>query len=281
MILGGHDHDPITFYENGVLIQKSGTDAQFLSVVDLLIEEIEVRDGMRTVVRPQWRLISTRGIEPHADVAPLVAKYETLLDEQLNVEIGTTETALESVRGSVRTKETTMGNLIADAVRADANADISIANGGGIRGDTVYEAGTILTRKDILTELPFGNTAVLLKLSGADVLAALENGVSRVEDVNGPFPQVSGLTFIFDPAKEAGSRIEEVSVGGAPLDLDKTYTLATNSFIAGGGDGYSMLGNGEVLVDASAGTLLATVVMDYVSAQGSVAPEIEGRIVSR
>lgn len=281
VIMGGHEHDPITFYENGVLIQKSGVDAQFLGVVDLLIEEIEVRDGTRIVVRPQWRLVSTRGVEPHPDIAPMVATYETRLDEQLNVEIGTTETALESLRGSVRTKETTMGNLIADAVRAGADADISIANGGGIRGDTVYDAGTVLTRKDILTELPFGNTAVLLRLSGADVLAALENGVSRIEDVNGRFPQVSGLSFIFDPAKEAGARIEEVSVGGAPLDLAKMYTVATNNFIAEGGDGYSMLGNGDVLVDAAAGKLLATVVMDYVSDLGVVAPEIEGRITSR
>ncbi len=281
VILGGHDHDPITFYENGVLIQKSGTDAQFLGVVDLLIEEVERRGELRTVVRPQWRMVSTRGVDPHPDIAPLVARYEARLDEELDVEIGTTETALESLRGSVRTKETTMGNLIADAVRADANADISIANGGGIRGDTVYDAGTILTRKDILTELPFGNTAVLLRLTGADVLAALENGVSRVEDVSGRFPQVSGLSFTFDSSKEAGARVEEVNVGGVPLDPAKTYTVATNNFIAAGGDGYSMLGNGEVLVDASAGTLLATVVMDYVTAQGSVAPEVEGRIVSR
>ncbi len=281
LILGGHDHDPITFYENGVLIQKSGTDAQFLGVVDLLIEEVEGRDGPRTVVRPEWRVVSTRGVAAHPDIAPMVASYETRLDDELNVEIGTTEVALESVRGSVRTKETTMGNLIADAVRADANADIGLANGGGIRGDTVYEAGTVLTRKDILTELPFGNTAVLLRLSGADVLLALENGVSRVEDVNGRFPQVSGLSFVFDPTNEAGARIESVTIGGAPLDPDKMYTVATNNFIAGGGDGYSMLGNGEVLVDGSAGTLLATVVMDYVAAQGSVAPTVEGRIVSR
>ena len=236
VILGGHDHDPITFYENGVLIQKSGTDAQFLGVVDLLIEEVERRGELRTVVRPQWRMVSTRGVEAHADIAPLVASYEARLDDELNVEIGTTETALESVRGSVRTKETTMGNLIADAVRAGANADISIANGGGIRGDKIYDAGTVLTRKDILTELPFGNTAVLLRLAGADVLAALENGVSRVEDVNGRFPQVSGLSFTFDPSKDAGSRIEEVSVGGAPLDLGKMYTVATNNFIAAGGE---------------------------------------------
>ncbi len=281
VILGGHDHDPITFYENGVLIQKSGTDAQFLGVVDLLIEEVERRGELRTVVRPEWRMISTRGVEPHPEIAALVATYEAQLDEQLNVPVGTTGTALESVRGSVRTKETTMGNLIADAIRAGAGADIAITNGGGIRGDTVYEAGTTLTRKDILTELPFGNTAVLIELQGADVLAALENGVSRIEDVNGRFPQVSGLSFVFDPSREPGSRIEEVTVDGGPLDPDKIYTVATNSFVANGGDGYGVFAAANVLVDAAAGTLLATVVMDYISARGSIAPEIEGRIISR
>ena len=189
VILGGHDHDPITFYEGGVLIQKSGTDAQFLGVVDLEIDAVERRGQTSIVVRPQWRMVSTRGVDPDPTVGALVAKYNQQLDEQLNVAVGETTTELESVRASVRTKETSMGNLISDAIRAGVGADVAISNGGGIRGDTTYPAGTTLTRKDILTELPFGNTTVLIELSGADLKAALENGVSRVEDVNGDSPK--------------------------------------------------------------------------------------------
>ncbi len=281
VILGGHEHIPITFYSDGVLIHKSGTDAQFLGVIDLVIDEVERRGNVSVVTYPQWRMVSTRGVAADPEIAILVDGFNAKLDEELNIEIGTTETALESVRASVRTKETTMGNLIADAIRAGTGADVSIANGGGIRGDTVYEPGTVLTRKDILTELPFGNTTVTVALKGADLLAALENGVSRVEDVQGRFPQVSGMTFVFDAGKEAGSRIEEVMVGGAPLDLDKVYVLATNNYVLGGGDGYSSLANGDTLIDGDAGKLMASMVMDYVSAAGTVAPVVEGRIVQK
>ena len=95
-----------------------------------------------------------------------------------------------------------------------------------------------------------------MELSGADLLAALENGVSRVEDVAGRFPQVAGLALVYDPAAPAGSRVVEVTVGGAPLDPAKIYTVATNDYMAGGGDGYASLGNGKQLIDASGATLL-------------------------
>ncbi len=281
VILGGHEHIPISFYSDGVLIVKSGTDSSFLGVVDLVIDEVERRGKTSVVTYPQWRMVSTRGVAPDPDVAVLVDGFNAELDDDLNVEIGKTETDLESVRASVRTKETTMGNLIADAIRAETGADVSLANGGGIRGDTVYEAGTVLTRRDILTELPFGNTTVIVELKGSDILAALENGVSRVEDVQGRFPQVSGMSFVFDAGKEAGSRIEEVMVGGVPLDLDKVYSLATNNYVLGGGDGYSSLANGNVLIDGDAGKLLATTVIDYVTNVGTVAPTLDGRIVQK
>ena len=171
-----------------------------------------------------------------------------------------------------------MGNLIADALRDQLGADITITNGGGIRADRTYDPGTELTRRDILTELPFGNVAVLTELPGSQVLAALENGVSQVENGAGRFPQVSGVTFSYDASAPAGSRVSEVMVGGAPLDLDKVYSVATNDYMLGGGDGYGALGGGKVLVNQGNGTLMATVVMDYIAKLGNVAPAVEGRI---
>jgi 2',3'-cyclic-nucleotide 2'-phosphodiesterase (5'-nucleotidase family) len=135
-----------------------------------------------------------------------------------------------------------------------------------------------LTRGDVLAELPFGNVVVLIELSGADLLAALENGVAEVEEGAGRFPQVSGLAFTFDPAKPAGSRIVEVTVGGEPLDLATSYIVATNDYVYGGGDGYEMLARGTALIDPSGGTLMATVVMDQIAAAGEIAPAVEGRI---
>jgi len=126
--------------------------------------------------------------------------------------------------------------------------------------------------------LPFANYAVVLRLSGADLWTALENGVSRAEQGDGRFPQISGLTFSWDPAAPAGSRIQEILFAGQPLDPGATFSLATNDFMAAGGDGYSVLENAEVVVPASAGPLLSTLVIDYIAERGSVAPDVEERI---
>jgi 2',3'-cyclic-nucleotide 2'-phosphodiesterase (5'-nucleotidase family) len=163
-------------------------------------------------------------------------------------------------------------------MRAAVGAEVAITNGGGIRGDRTYEAGDTLTRKDVLSELPFGNVTVLIELSGADLLAALENGVSEVENGAGRFPQVSGLTFEYDPAAPKGSRVTKAAAGGKSLESGRLYTVATNDYMQGGGDGYAALKKGKALIDASGATLMATTVMDYIAAKGTVAPEIEGRI---
>lgn len=171
-----------------------------------------------------------------------------------------------------------MGNLIADAMRDATGADIAIMNGGGIRGDTTYDAGRKLTRRDILTELPFGNTTVVTELPGSQILLALENGVSQAEKGAGRFPQVSGLSYAFDVTAEAGSRVSEVMVGGAPLEADKLYKVAVNDYIIGGGDGYDALGGGRIVTDGPTGSLVANDVMAYVEKLGSVNLSVEGRI---
>lgn len=281
IILGGHEHDPIMFYEGRKLIIKAGTDAQYLAVADIVFNKRESRGRIRISMRPEWRLISTAGVTPDPQVAALVKEYEDELNKELDVTVGTTSVELDSQRSSVRTMETTMGNLIADAIRDGVGADIGFTNGGGIRGDRTYAAGTALTRKDILTELPFGNGTVLIELSGADLLAALENGVSRIEDTAGRFPQVSGLSFTFDAGKAAGQRVSDVKVGGQPLDMARVYRVATNDFIYAGGDGYSSLSKGKAIIDASGATLMATMVMEYVAKMGSVAPKLEARITAK
>jgi 2',3'-cyclic-nucleotide 2'-phosphodiesterase (5'-nucleotidase family) len=279
LILGGHDHEPITFYEGGTLIVKAGYDARFLAAVDLAVERVKKKDQDVVEVTPAgWRYLSTAGVAPDPTVEAVVARYEAQLDQQLAAPVGTTTVALDSRRVTVRTKESNFADLIADAIRATVGGDVALMNGGGIRGDRLYDAGTVLTRKDILSELPFGNLAVLIELSGADLLAALENGVSQVEDEAGRFPQVSGLTYSYDAAHPAGSRIVAVTIGGKPLELGRTYRLATNDYLYAGGDGYDTLSKGKPIVDAAGGTLMATIVMDYISARREIAPKVDGRI---
>jgi 2',3'-cyclic-nucleotide 2'-phosphodiesterase (5'-nucleotidase family) len=226
-------------------------------------------------------MITTAGVAPDPAIAALVKQHEDKLDENLKVAVGTTSVELDSRRATVRLKEAVIGNLIADAIRDATKADVAVTNGGGIRGDRTYAAGTTLTRKDVLTELPFGNVTVLLEISGADLLTALEEGVSLVEDVAGRFPHVSGLSFVFDPKRPRGSRVLKVTIGGKPLDPAATYRLATNEYMMAGGDGYAALKKGKPIIDASGGPLMATVVMDYITARGTVAPSLEGRIVEQ
>ena len=151
-------------------------------------------------------------------------------------------------------------------------------HGGGIRGDKTYDAGVELTRRDILTELPFGNTLQLTEIPGSQLLLALENGVSQVEKGAGRFPQVSGLTFTYDASAEPGKRVSEVLVAGKPLEAATLYKVAVNNFMLEGGDGYDALGGGKVINDTGAGGLVANAVMDYVEKAKTVAPKIEGRI---
>ena len=278
VVLSGDDHSYGTSYDGITAYVETGVDGRFLAPLDLMVDVTE-KDGKRVVKWvPSFRFIDTALVTPDPETQGRVDAYTAELDKTLNVGIGVTETALDSRRNVVRGAESTMGNLIADAMRAATGADIAIMNGGGIRADRTYDAGSALTRRDILTELPFGNITQLTELPGSQVLAALENAVSQVEKGAGRFAQVSGLSFAYDPAAEAGKRVSEVMVAGAPLAADKLYRVAVNDFILGGGDGYAALGGGRLITNTGAGALVAADVMAYVEKMGKVAPLVEGRI---
>ncbi|MEM8761410.1 MAG: 5'-nucleotidase C-terminal domain-containing protein, partial [Pseudomonadota bacterium] len=117
----------------------------------------------------------------------------------------------------------------------------------------------------------------VLELSGADVVAAIENGVSAIEDGGGRFPHVSGMTFAFDASKPAGARVAEVMVGGAPIDLSATYRLATNDFIARGGDGYAVFADKPSVIEATAAELMAAQVIRAFET-GAALPVLDGRV---
>jgi 5'-nucleotidase / UDP-sugar diphosphatase len=278
VILSGDDHSYATAYDGVTAYVETSVDGQFLTPIDLTVE-VEEKDGKREISwTPTFRFIDTATVPPDPESVAMADTLRASMDEQLNVEIGTLEAPMDSRRNVVRGEESAMGNLITDAMRDATGADIAIMNGGGIRGDTTYEAGRKLTRRDILTELPFGNTTVLTELPGSQVLLALENGVSQVEKGSGRFPQVSGLTYAIDAAAEPGSRVSEVMVGGVALEEGKLYKVAVNDYILGGGDGYDALGGGRIITDGPTGQLVANDVMAYVEKLGTVNVAVEGRI---
>jgi 2',3'-cyclic-nucleotide 2'-phosphodiesterase (5'-nucleotidase family) len=212
-------------------------------------------------------------------VDAIIGRYKVALEAEMLTEVGFSAVTLDTTSGVVRGMESTAGNLVADALRTWGEADFAIQNGGGIRGERIFGPG-VLQKRDIAEMLPFTNYAVVLRVTGSDILDALENGVSRAEDGEGRFPQVAGLEFVWNPDIPAGARVREVMIGGAALDPDRSYTVATNDFMAGGGDGYSSFRDAEVIVPAQAGPLLSTLVIEYIQERGTVSPTLEGRIRS-
>ena len=281
VIIGGHDEHLLAFYDGKVALTESESQANYVTVTELAVTKA-TKDGKTTVTwTPNFRIVDTAGVKADPDIEAVVKGYEDKLSKELDVEIGVTETPLDSRRATVRGGEAAMGNLVADALKASVGADVAITNGGGLRADKQYEAGQKLTRRNILAEMPFGNTTVLLEVTGAQIKAALENGVSQVRELGGRFPQVSGITAEVDVKEPVGSRVKLVKINGQPLDPAKTYKLATNDFMARGGDGYRVFTEAKSLVDVSASQLMASQVIDYVTKAGKVAPKVEGRIVLR
>lgn len=274
LILGGHDHIPITYYENGVLIQKSGTDGGFLGMVNLNVDFQKSEQANKILrVMPSWCMRSIYQIQPDPTIAKIVSSYSDELNQQLNVTIAKTLGDLDSRHLVVRGKESTMGDLIADALREQYQADVSLINGGSIRGDKLYPAGSNITLKDIYSELPFENTMVVIKLTGEDLWNVLEYGLSALPQLDGRFPQVSGMEVVYDPQAQSNRRIESIQIGNEPLEKNKVYRLATNDYLLEGGDGYEMLKQGEIVIGPQYGELVISSVLEYLKKHPEIDPE--------
>jgi 5'-nucleotidase / UDP-sugar diphosphatase len=199
----------------------------------------------------------------------------------MDVPLATTEVELDSRTAIVRTRESAIGNLVADAMRAATKADAAVTNGGGIRAGKVYPPGSKITRRDIMAELPFGNRVIPIEISGGDLKRALENGLSQLSNPSGRFPQVSGLRIVADTSRPAGERIVSLRIGGAPLDEARLYRVEINDFMARGGDDYVQFRDAKRLLPDSDAPPLVNVVMDYVKNLGAIRTRVEGRILLR
>jgi 2',3'-cyclic-nucleotide 2'-phosphodiesterase (5'-nucleotidase family) len=177
-------------------------------------------------------------VTPDPEVAAVVAGYERQLSRELDVPLATTAVELDSRTPTMRTGEATIGNLMADAIRASAHTDAALINGGSIRGEKIYRPGSQITRRDLMAELPFNNRVVVIDVAGAVLRRGIENGLAQWPNTVGRFPQVSGITIEADMKRPPFNRITAIRFAGQPLDDNKIYRLATNDFLAGGNDGY-------------------------------------------
>ncbi len=271
LIIGGHSHTELLEAEkvNGVFIAQTGEWSKNVGREQVIVYQGRVVDVVSMAIP------FSEDVPVSPRTGKLAAEIEKQVEAELSAIIAYAPQALDGERASVRTKETDLGNLVADVMRQATGADIAVTNGGGIRASI---ASGDVSVADIVTVLPFDNTLYTVQLTGAQIKAVLEHSVRLYPEQNGGFLQVSGLTFKFDPSQAAGERVVEVLVNGEQLDLDATYLVATNDFLASGGDGFDAFKEGTDGIDT--GLPLKEVLIEYVKETGQVAGAVEGRIVA-
>lgn len=286
VIVGGHSHTKLLqpVVVGHTIIVQAWEHAKALGVLDLDLE-----DGKIIKCHGYLQEIKPEPGTADPQIQALVNTYNRKVEAVLDKTVGSTLVDLDG--DQVRTRETNLGDLVADIMRETAGADAAIINGGGIR--TSIPRGKIKL-KNVYSILPFNNYLVAVRLTGKQVKEALEHGVSDLSEHAGRFPQVSGLAFTYNPGAPAGSRIQEITLGGRPLDPQKTYVVATNDFLAAGGDGYKVfrealkdkadagfqeaLTTGDNLVYCDQSRWLRDLVIDYLKAHKKIAPRTQDRI---
>lgn len=270
VIVDGHSHTtlPEGRLVEHTLIVSAGSAFKNIGQVEIVVEDGKVVTKTPTLL--DYAVF--KDVEPKQSIVEAIAKVEEAQKPLLEKVVGTTAVKLIGDREVVRTGESNLGQLTADAMLDLTGAQIAFTNGGGIRAS--IEAGNI-TMQDMVTVFPFGNTIMVKEITGKDVLDALEYGVNSYPDQKGGFPHTGGLTFTLNAYKEPGHRVSDVKVAGEPLDLEKTYTIVTNDFMAAGGDGYTMFA--DYPIQAEYNTLMDTL-LAYVEKLGTVPGTFETRM---
>ena len=297
VIVGGHSHTPLGKYEGNGLPASEGNyptvlkDANGKSILVLQTWEWgKFYGSMRITFTadgvPQfWKGMPvpvTENFKADPRLAATLRAFTIPIDGFRRNVVGTAAVRLNGDRADVRKRETNLSNLIADAnlwKTRSYGTTISLQNGGGVRAS--IEAGQV-TQGQLIDVQPFGNTLFVMDLTGAEIRAALENGVSQWEAGAGRFAHVSGLRYTFDLAQKAGSRVSKVEVGTAKdgfvaLDDSKVFKIVTNNFVAAGGDGFDSLKNAK---GAKLDTYLPdySVMTEYFQFLKTVDAKVEGRI---
>ncbi|KAI9737446.1 MAG: hypothetical protein M1834_009600 [Cirrosporium novae-zelandiae] len=262
-ILGGHDHYYNHAVVNGVHVLRSGTDFRQLSYIEAWRREGQVGWDFDVTRRD-----ITREIPEDPPAVELVKKLTSSLKAKLEMPIGYTAVPLDGRFSTVRTRESNLGNFVCDLMRFYYSADCTIMAAGTIRGDQVYPPGT-LRLGDIMNCFPFEDPVVVINVKGKAVREALENAVSLLPALEGRFPQVSNISFEFNPNANAGHRISWVKIGEEDLDPERIYKMATRGYMARGKDGYDSLlaqsegGEAEEVVSEENGVLISMILRQF------------------
>lgn len=298
VFIDGHSHstlEQIKAATNGTgkvgnaYLTSTGTKLANVGVVDI------APDGTITTSNVPLDTLTAE----NADTAAVIQRIQQQIDADYGAVFAQSEVQLNGEKAQVRTGETNLGDLITDAMLWQAGTlgekvDAAVNNGGGIRASLSVGG---LTKKDINTVLPFGNTLYLVKLTGAQLLETLEASTCSLPESIGAFPQVSGIEYTVNTGAKFSStenypgstygkpnavnRVTIQSVGGAAFDPAETYTIVTNDFLGAGGDTYYTFKSSPVGYDT--GVPLDEVLMDYITTQckGTITKAAYGQTAGR
>jgi 2',3'-cyclic-nucleotide 2'-phosphodiesterase (5'-nucleotidase family) len=263
---------------------------------------LEIQAGSGGVLSKSVEFVDpvSADVTPDPGVEALLQPFRDQLGPILNTVVGDSTVEIPRAdacgRPDGRLCESLVGNVATDAMRLTYGTDFAITNAGGLRASLTCPTADVatdfcpaftpppypITQGQVLTVLPFGNVVATTMVDGAELKQFLENGVSSMPGANGRFAQVSGLCFTYDIGAAPGSRVmgavrqaADGSCTGAPVDLSagSVYSLAINDFMASGGDGYPV-----VIAKATTRDFMDQVLADFIEAQGTISPSIQGRI---
>lgn len=304
VVLGGHSHQRYSGLMNAAKVRDGYSLVAQVPNAGVAYNRIQLcLNSNSKVMGTSLDYVTTadlKNVVADTAGAALVKKYKDQLVTKLDVKIGQVSDLFP--RGGSpaveRAGETPMGNYLADLMRKELKTDLAITNGGGLRDtfpaatykvvNTTYKRPATgstgpydVTLGDAISVLPFGNSVAVATITGTQLWAAVENGVSQFPS-GGRFPQISGFKFSFDASKAAGSRVTAVTKldGTAIAKDDKKYTVAVNDFMLYGGDGYTMLNPttakfpGKLLLDI----LVDGIKADLAAGKVTQTPKADGRI---
>ncbi|MDE8601767.1 5'-nucleotidase C-terminal domain-containing protein [Marinomonas sp. RSW2] len=236
--------------------------------------------NLKKSLKIKYSEIDLTAVSPKLSVFKQEQEYARQLNTLLADVLGETTTPIDLRRETLRTAENGFADFVADTLKQFTSADLSLINSGTLRGDAIFPAGTILTRKDIRTMMPYRNTLKLIEATGQQITAALEHGLSGIDSTSGQYLQISGIKIKYDATRPAGERLLLVTLNNKLLSPTKTYKVATLDYLLNGGDGYTMFINSNVLNhQQNPNFTLPDLIAEKIQELKMIAPKTDGRIL--
>lgn len=267
VIVGGHSHtaiEPPCLAGNTIIVQ-AGWAGKYLGVLDIQYDAQSGKISGYTAKGELKPVVEEKGLSPDAKIEKIIESFDKQIRGEFSRIVG--ETSVELTRSYV--EESNLGDLICDAIREAAAADIAFQNSGGIRAD--IPRGKI-TLNQVFQVLPFDNQLISMDLTGRQITAALERSAAGEHGIL----QVSGLKVTVDVKAPPGSRIKQVIVAGRKIEPDQHYRVAVNDFLAAGGDRMTIFSRGTRI---TYGDDLREIFVKYLKVHSPLNHKVEGRII--